>query len=67
MKNIIHLETNNSDDYDKKYIKTKFNLDDDLPLKKALELPDILVVIRYAFNDGNGNVFLNGCLCKLAK
>ena len=38
MKDQIRTKTYNSDDYDEKYIKTKFNLDDDLPLNKTLEL-----------------------------
>ena len=30
--------TNNSDNYDKKFMKIKFTLDDDLDLKKVLQL-----------------------------
>ena len=30
--------TNNSDDYDEKYMKIKFNLDDALLLSKTLEI-----------------------------
>ena len=30
--------TNNAYDYDEKYMKIKFNSDDDLPLNKTLEL-----------------------------
>ena len=30
--------TNNAYDYDEKYMKIKFNSDDDLPLKKTLDL-----------------------------
>ena len=29
--------TKNADDYDEKYIKIKFNLDDELPLNKMIE------------------------------
>ena len=38
IRDLIRLITNNSDDYDEKYIKIKFNSDDDLPLKKMLKL-----------------------------
>ena len=33
-KDLIRSRTNNSDDYDEKYTKIKFNSDDDLPLNK---------------------------------
>ena len=31
IRDLIRLETDNSDEYDEKYMKIKFNLDDDLP------------------------------------
>ena len=31
---LINSITTNSDDYDEKYMKIKFNSDDDLPLKR---------------------------------
>ena len=34
----------NSDNYDEKHMKTKFNSDDDLPLKKTLELCNMVIV-----------------------
>ena len=37
IRDIIRSITNNLDNYDDKYMKIKFNLDDDLPLKKAQE------------------------------
>ena len=33
--------TKNSDDYDEKYMKTKFNSDDELPLSKMIEIDNI--------------------------
>ena len=44
--------SNNSDDYDKKCMKFKFNSDDDLPLKKTLDLCNIIVV-RSVFHEGS--------------
>ena len=35
-----------------KYMKIKFNFDD-LPLKKPLELCDIIIVVRFVFSDDN--------------
>ena len=51
-------------------MKIKFNLHDDLPLKKQLELSDIMVVLRFVFNDGNKHypqVFLNDSFYKLTE
>ena len=53
---IIHLirtVTTNSNDYDEKYIKIKFNPDSDLPSRKTLKLYDIVIVVRSVFHEGN--------------
>ena len=34
IRDLIRLTTKNSDDYDEKYMKIKFNSDDELPLNK---------------------------------
>ena len=36
-------------EYDKDYMKIKFNSDDDIPLNKQLYLPTITVIIRNIF------------------
>ena len=36
--------TTKSDDYDEKYMKIKFNLDDELPLTKMIEIPTMAIV-----------------------
>ena len=58
IKNLIKSITKNSDDYDEKYIKIKFNLDDNLPLNKIKiksenELKEIGVrnCVCYYFDD----------------
>ena len=38
IRDLIRSITKNSDDYDEKYIKIKFNLDDELPLNKMIEI-----------------------------
>ena len=43
--------TNNSDNTDEKYMKTKFDLDNDLPLKKTLEVHNIIIVVRSVFHE----------------
>ena len=44
IRNLIRSITKNSDDYDEKYIKIKFNSDDKLPLNETIEIPSIIVV-----------------------
>ena len=51
--NYIRTVANNSDDCDEKYMKIKFNLDDDLPLNETLELHNMAIVVRAVFHEGN--------------
>ena len=53
IRDIIRTITNNSDDYDKKYIKVKFELDDDLPLNKAIEIYNVTIVVTVPFYENN--------------
>ena len=39
----------NSSDYDRKYMKIKFNSDDELPLNKTIEIPSMIIVARVVF------------------
>ena len=67
-RDLIRSITKISDDYDVKYIKGKFNLDDELPLTKKEELPSIILVFGSVFHENNKyylQVFLNGYLYKL--
>ena len=41
IRDLIRLITKNSDDYDEKYIKSKFNSDDELPINKTIEIPSM--------------------------
>ena len=38
IRDFVRSKTNNSDDYNEKYMKIAFNSDDDLPLNKTTEL-----------------------------
>ena len=49
IRNLIRSTTKNSDDYDKKCLKIKFNSDDHLSLNKTIEIPSMMVVVRAAF------------------
>ena len=67
MRNLIKSKTNNSDDYDEKHIKIKYNSDDVLSLKKTLELCSIIIVVRAVFHEDNKYYpqdFLDECLYK---
>ena len=49
-------------------MKNKYNSNDDLPLKKMLEIHYMLIVVRSVFHESNKyylQVLLNECLCKL--
>ena len=49
IKHHIKKINNNDSKYDKDYVKTKFNTDDDIPLNKEFYFPTITVIIRCAF------------------
>ena len=60
--------TRKSGDYDEKYMKIKFNSDDELPLNKMIELPTMTVVVRAIFLENNKyyqQALLDECLYKL--
>ena len=60
--------TKNSDNYDEKYMKIKFNLDDKLPLNKTIEISSIIIVVRAIFLEDSKyypQVYLGECLYKL--
>ena len=40
-------------DYDEKYIKIKFNSDDDLPLNKILKLHNLTLLVRSVSQEDN--------------
>ena len=45
IRDLIRSVTKNSNDYDEKYMKTKFNLDDELPLNKTIEISSMIIVV----------------------
>ena len=56
--------TKNSDDYDEKYMKIKFNLDNELPLNKLIEIPSMIIVAKVGFHENDKyhpQVFLYEC------
>ena len=68
MRDLICSITKNSDDYDEKYMKIKFNLDDKLPLNETIAIPSMIIVVRAIFHKNNKyylQVFWDECLYKL--
>ena len=54
----------NNESYDKKFMKIKFNSDKYLPLKKTLELLNMIVVVFHEGNKYYPQVFSDECLHK---
>ena len=49
VRDVISSITKNSDDYGEKYMKIKFNSNDELPLNKTLEIRSMIIVVRDVF------------------
>ena len=55
--NIEKIQNNKSGEYEKGYMKIKFDSDDKLPLNKQLKFLRVTIVIRSAFED-DGKYYL---------
>ena len=53
MRDLIRSKTNNSDNYDKKYMKMKFISTNNIHLKKTLELHSIIIGVRSGLHEDN--------------
>ena len=53
IKYLIRSITKNSDDYDEKYMKIKFDLDDDLPLNETIKIHNMTIVVKAMFYENN--------------
>ena len=64
---LIRSVTKQSDDYDEKYIKIKFYLDDELPLNKTIEIPVMIIVVTAIFYENKyyPHTVLNECLYEI--
>ena len=68
IRNKIKKISGNECDYEKDYMKIKFNSDDDLPLNKALKFHNITITIRSVFKEDGKlypQVFLDETLYEL--
>ena len=50
---LIRIITKSSDNYEEKYMKIKFNSNDELPLNKTIEIPSMTIVVRAVFDENN--------------
>ena len=50
MRDLTNSTTNNLDDYDEKYMKIKFHLDDELPQNKTIKIHSMIIVVRDVFH-----------------
>ena len=53
IKDVISSIIKNSDNYHEKYLKIKFNSDDELPLNKTIEFHNAKIVARAVFHENN--------------
>ena len=51
VRHLIRSITKNSDDYDEKYMKIKFNSDDELTLNKTIEIPSFIIFVSAVFHE----------------
>ena len=68
MRPLISSIAKNSDDYDEEYMKKKFDLDDNLPLNKTIEIPIVTIVVKAVFHENNKyylQVFLDEFMYKI--
>ena len=68
IRDLFRSVTKISNDYDKKYIKIKFNSDDELSLNRTIEVSIKIIVARVLFHESNKyypKVFLDECLYKI--
>ena len=68
IRDLIRSVPKKSDNYDEKYMKTKFDSDDELPLNKRIETPVMVIVVQAIFYENYKyypQVFLDECLYKL--
>ena len=69
IKNCIEkINNNKSGEYEKDYMKIKFNSDDNVPLNKQLKFHSVTIVIRSVFEEDGKyypQAFLDDCLYEL--
>ena len=70
IRDLISPVTKNSNEIGERYMKIKFNSDDELPLNKTIEIRNMTIVIKAVFSENSKyypQVFLDKYLYKLWK
>ena len=68
IRDFIKLIIKNSDDYDEKCMKIKFNSNEELPLNTTIKIPTMTIVVRVVFYENKNIIhkfFLDKCLYKI--
>ena len=68
IRDLLRSITKNSDNYDEKHMKIKFNSDNVLLLSKTIKIPTVTIFVRAAFYKNNKyypKVLLDECLYKI--
>ena len=47
IRDLVRSKSKKLDNYNEKFMKTKFNSHDDLLLSKTIELPNMIIVVRF--------------------
>ena len=69
LKKSINAVNDGECDYEKDFMKIRFNSDDDLPLNKPVKFHGMTIIIRSVFEEDGKlylNVFLDGTLLELS-
>ena len=69
IKDLIKSRSNSLENYNEKYMKIRFNSDDDFPLKRTVELNNVIIVTRSVFHDSSKyypQILIDECLHKSA-
>ena len=69
LKKSINAVNDGECDYEKDFMKIRFNSDDDLPLNKPVKFHRMTIIIRSVFEEDGKlylNVFLDGTLLELS-
>ena len=53
IRDLFKLVTKKSKDYNEKYMKIKFNSDDELPINKTIKNPSMAIVVRAIFYENS--------------
>ena len=62
------INSGKTSQYDKDFMKIRFNSDDNLPLNKILKLHNMIIIIRCVFQEGTilyPQIYLDECLYQL--